>query len=138
LLAFGSSDPPVSLTPGTRIGPYEVTALIGAGGMGEVYRAIDTNLKRQIAVKILPASVSGDADRLATFHREAQVLAALNHPQIAHVHGLETANGITAIVMELVEGPTLAERIAQGAIPIDESLKIARQRQLIGRPTDAS
>src|ERR1700710_2100326 len=95
--------------------------------MGEVYRATDSNLKRSVAIKVLPASVSGDADRLARFQREAEVLAALNHPHIAAIYGLERANGITALVMELVEGPTLADRIAQGAIPLDEALPIARQ-----------
>ena len=101
----------MSLTPGTRLGPYEITAMIGVGGMGEVYRATDTNLKRQVAIKALPASVSGDPDRLARFQREAEVLAALNHPNIAQIHGLERSGGTIALVMELVEGPTLAERI---------------------------
>ncbi len=95
--------------------------------MGEVYRATDTNLKRQVAIKVLPASVSGDPDRLARFQREAEVLAALNHPHIAAIYGLEKSSGITALIMELVEGPTLADRIAQGAIPLDEALPIARQ-----------
>jgi serine/threonine-protein kinase len=117
----------LTLSPGTRLGPYEITAPLGVGGMGEVYRATDTNLKRQVAIKVLPASVAGDAERLARFQREAEVLAALNHPNIAHVHGLEKADGIVALVMELVEGPTLADRIAQGAIPIDEVLPIAKQ-----------
>jgi Tol biopolymer transport system component len=115
------------LAPGTRIGPYEVTARLGAGGMGEVYRATDTNLKRQVALKVLPAAVAGDADRLARFQREAEVLAALNHPHIAAIYGLERDAGTTALVMELVEGPTLAERIAQGALPLDEALYLARQ-----------
>ena len=117
----------MTLRPGTRLGPYEVTAQIGAGGMGEVYRATDTNLKRQVAIKVLPASVAGDADRLARFQREAEVLAALNHPNIAHIHGLEKADGTIALVMELVEGPTLADRIAKGPIPLDEALPIAKQ-----------
>jgi eukaryotic-like serine/threonine-protein kinase len=95
--------------------------------MGEVYRATDTNLKRQVAIKVLPASVAADADRLARFQREAEVLAALNHPNIAHIHGLEKSDGTLALVMELVEGPTLADRIAKGAIPIDESLLLAQQ-----------
>ncbi len=95
--------------------------------MGEVYRASDTNLKRQVAIKVLPASVAGDADRLARFQREAEILAALNHPNIAQIHGLEKSDGTIALVMELVEGPTLADRIAQGAIPIDEALPIAKQ-----------
>ena len=119
--------PPVSLSPGTRIGPYHVTALIGAGGMGEVYRATDTNLKRAVAIKVLPATVSSDPDRLARFHREAQALAALNHPHIAQIHGLETTDGITALVMELVDGPTLADRIAEGPVPVEQAIAIATQ-----------
>ena len=115
------------MTPGTRLGPYEIAAQIGVGGMGEVYRATDTNLARQVAIKVLPASVAADPDRLARFDREAKTLAALNHPNIAAIYGLEKSSGITALVMELVEGPTLADRIAQGAIPIDEALPIARQ-----------
>src|SRR5262245_52968863 len=95
--------------------------------MGEVYRATDTNLKRQVAIKVLPASVARDAERLARFQREAEILAALNHPNIAHIHGLEKSDGTVALVMELVEGPTLADRIAKGAIPIDEALPIAKQ-----------
>jgi serine/threonine-protein kinase len=95
--------------------------------MGEVYRATDTNLKRQVAIKVLPASVAGDAERLARFQREAEILAALNHPTIAHVYGLEKADGTVALVMELIEGPTLADRIVKGPIPIDEALPIARQ-----------
>ena len=117
----------LTLTPGTRLGPYEVTALIGVGGMGEVYRATDTRLKRDVAVKVLPAALAGDPDRLARFQREAEVLASLNHPNIGGIYGLEESGGVTALVLELVEGPTLADRIAQGAIPIDESLPIARQ-----------
>ncbi len=117
----------MALTPGTRLGPYDITAQIGVGGMGEVYQATDTKLKRQVAIKVLPASVAADADRLARFQREAEVLASLNHPNIAQIHGLEESGGITALVMELVEGPTLADRIAQGAIPIDEALPIATQ-----------
>ena len=95
--------------------------------MGEVYKATDTNLKRQVAIKVLPASVVGDVDRLTRFQREAEVLAALNHPNIAQIYGLEKSDGTIALVMELVEGPTLADRIAQGAIPIDEALPIAKQ-----------
>ena len=117
----------MTLSAGTRVGSYEVIALLGAGGMGEVYRATDTNLKRQVAIKVLPASVSSDPDRLARFQREAEVLAALNHPNIAAIYGLEKSAGMTALVMEIVEGPTLADRIAQGAIPLDEALPIARQ-----------
>ena len=115
------------LSAGTHLGPYEILSPLGAGGMGEVYRATDTNLKRQVAIKVLPASVAADSDRLARFQREAEILAALNHPNIAHIHGLEKSDGTVALVMELVEGPTLADRVAKGAIPIDEALPIARQ-----------
>src|SRR5215211_5792421 len=106
---------------GTRIGPYEVVGSLGAGGMGEVYRATDTNLKRHVAIKVLPRALASDVDRLTRFRREAEVLAALNHPNIAAIYGLERVDGISALVMELVEGPTLAERIAGGALPLDES-----------------
>src|SRR5262245_49043931 len=95
--------------------------------MGEVYRATDSNLKRSVAIKALPASVAGDADRLVRFHHEAEVLAALNHPNIAAIYGLEKAADVTALVMELVEGEDLSQRIARGAIPIDEALAIAEQ-----------
>ena len=107
----------MALTPGTRLGPYEIAAQLGVGGMGEVYRATDTNLKRQVAIKVLPDAVAADAERLARFQREAEVLAALNHPNIAHIYGLEKTDGTSALVMELVEGPTLADRIAQGRSP---------------------
>jgi serine/threonine protein kinase/Tol biopolymer transport system component len=117
----------VALVPGSRVGVHEITAKIGAGGMGEVYRAIDTNLKRAVAIKVLPDAVAADRDRLARFQREAEALASLNHPNIAQIHGLERSDGTTALVMELVEGPTLADRIAQGPIPADEVLPIARQ-----------
>jgi eukaryotic-like serine/threonine-protein kinase len=103
----------VSLAPGTRLGPYEIAAQIGAGGMGEVYRATDANLKRAVALKVLPKSVANDPGRLARFQREAEVLAALNHPNIAQIYGLERADDVSALVMELVEGATLADRIAQ-------------------------
>jgi serine/threonine protein kinase len=117
----------VALTPGARIGPYEVAALIGEGGMGKVWRAHHTALNRDDALKVLPEPFASDADRLARFRREAQVLASLNHPNIAHVYGLEQADGVQALVMELVEGETLADRIARGPIPVDEALPIARQ-----------
>jgi eukaryotic-like serine/threonine-protein kinase len=117
----------VALTPGTRLGVYDITALIGEGGMGQVYRATDTNLKRQVAIKVLPESLAADPDRLARFQREAEVLAALNHPNIAHIHGLERCAGTVALVMELVEGEDLSQRIARGAIPLDEALPIAKQ-----------
>jgi serine/threonine-protein kinase len=113
--------------PGTRLGSYEIGDQIGVGGMGEVYRATDTNLKRAVAVKVLPQSVAADAERLARFQREAEILASLNHSNIAAIYGLERSTGTTALVMELVEGPTLADRIPQGPIPIDEALPIARQ-----------
>src|SRR5215470_17183418 len=105
------------------IGHYHVTAKLGEGGMGEVYRATDTKLKREVAIKVLPEVFANDPDRMARFRREAQVLASLNHPNIAVIHGVEER----ALVLELVEGPTLAERIAKGAIPLDEALAIARQ-----------
>ena len=100
--------------PGTRLGPYEITGQLGAGGMGEVYRATDTHLKRTVAIKVLPEAVATDGERLARFQREAEVLARLNHPNIAAIYGLEKRDGTAALVMELVEGPTLADRIAQG------------------------
>jgi serine/threonine protein kinase len=117
----------VALTPGTRLGPYEIVSAIGAGGMGEVYRATDSNLKRAVAIKVLPAAVAGDADRLARFQREAEVLAALNHPNIAAIYGLEKTPAFTALVMELIEGEDLSQRIARGPIPIDDALPIAKQ-----------
>ena len=117
----------MALTAGTRLGPYEVTAQIGAGGMGEVYQATDTKLKRQVAIKVLPESVAADVDRLARFQREAEVLASLNHPNIAAIYGLEQTDGLTALVMELVEGEDLSQRIARGPIPVDEALPIAKQ-----------
>jgi serine/threonine protein kinase len=117
----------MALTAGTRLGPYEIIGVLGAGGMGEVYRANDTNLKRSVAIKVLPESVATDRDRLLRFQREAEVLASLNHPNIAHVYGLERSGSVTALVMELVEGPTLADRIEQGPIPVDEALPIAKQ-----------
>jgi serine/threonine protein kinase len=95
--------------------------------MGEVYRAKDTNLKRSVALKVLPDSVAGDAERLARLQREAEILASLNHPNIASIYGLEKSDGTTALVMELVEGPTLGDRIAQGPIRFDEALSIAKQ-----------
>src|SRR6185436_2671210 len=117
----------MAFTTGTRIGPYKVAALIGKGGMGEVYRATDTNLGRDVAVKILPDAVADDPDRLMRFEREARTLASLNDPHIAHIYGCEKAGRTHALVMELVDGPTLADRIAQGPLPVDEALGIARQ-----------
>src|SRR5687767_14161529 len=104
----------MSLAAGVRLGAYEILAPLGAGGMGEVYRARDTRLDRLVAIKILPDSFAQDPERLARFEREAKTLAALNHPNIAIVHGFEETGTIQALVMELVEGPTLADRIAQG------------------------
>jgi eukaryotic-like serine/threonine-protein kinase len=117
----------LTLSPGSRLGDYEVIALLGVGGMGEVYRATDTNLKRQVALKVLPVSVAGDAERLARFQLEAQVVAALNHPHIAQIYGIEKTAESTALVMELVEGEDLAHRLARGPLPIDEAVPIARQ-----------
>ena len=115
------------LQPGTTLGPYSVTAKIGEGGMGEVYQARDTKLDRDVALKVLPEAFTSDPDRLARFEREAKVLASLNHPNIGSIYGLEEAEGVKALVLELVEGPTLADRIKQGPIPVDEALPIARQ-----------
>ena len=115
------------LSPGTTLGPYSVTAKIGEGGMGEVWRARDTKLDRDVALKVLPEAFTSDPDRLARFEREAKVLASLNHPNIGSIYGLEEAEGVKALVLELVEGPTLADRIRQGPIPLDESLPIAKQ-----------
>src|SRR5438445_1978301 len=110
----------MSLAPGARLGPYEILSAIGAGGMGEVYRARDTKLNRDVAVKVLPDAFALDADRLARFKREAQVLASVNHPNIAAIYGFEESDGVQALVLELVEGPTLADRIAQGPTPLDD------------------
>ena len=117
----------MALNVGSRLGHYDVTALIGEGGMGQVYQATDAKLNRQVALKILPEAFATDPDRLARFQREAQVLASLNHPGIAAIYGIEEAEGTRALVLELVEGPTLADRIAHGPIPLDEALPIAKQ-----------
>src|SRR6186713_751731 len=130
----------MSITIGTRLDTYEIIGSLGAGGMGEVYRAHDAKLNRDVALKILPPAFASDPDRLARFKREAQVLASLNHPNIGHIYGLEGQDGqdgrdgqagqagkIHALVLELVDGPTLADRIAHGALPLDEALAIARQ-----------
>ncbi|HLA39406.1 MAG TPA: protein kinase, partial [Candidatus Glassbacteria bacterium] len=117
----------MTLTPHARFGPYTLAEAIGVGCMGEVYRATDTNLKRDVAIKVLPESFAADADRLARFQREAEVLASLNHPNIAQIYGLEKADGITALVMELIEGPTLADRLEQGPLPAEEALPLAMQ-----------
>jgi Tol biopolymer transport system component len=115
------------LSAGTRLGSYQILSALGAGGMGEVYRARDTRLDRDVAIKILPEAFAADAERVARFQREAKVLASLNHPHIAAIYGLETADGVTALVMELVEGEDLAQRLTRGAIPLDEALPIAKQ-----------
>ena len=116
----------MALNVGSRLGHYDVTALIGEGGMGQVYQATDTQLNRQVALKILPDAFATDPDRLARFQREAQVLANLNHPGIAAIYGIEEAEGTRALVLELVEGPTLADRIAHGPIPLDEAPPLFR------------
>jgi eukaryotic-like serine/threonine-protein kinase len=115
------------LSAGTRLGSYEVIAAIGAGGMGEVYRARDTRLDRDVAIKILPELFASDADRLVRFEREAKTLASLNHPNIAHLHGVEDSGSSHALVMELVEGEDLAARLARGPIRVAEALLIAKQ-----------
>ena len=117
----------MSLGVGTRLGPYEIVSAIGAGGMGEVYRARDTRLDRDVALKVVPDLFASDPERLARFEREAKTLAALNHPNIAQIYGLEESNGTRALVMELVEGEDLSQRIARGPIPIEEALPIAQQ-----------
>ena len=110
-----------------RLAHYNVSALIGEGGMGQVYQATDTKLNRQVALKILPEAFATDPDRLARFQREAHVLASLNHPGIAAIYGIEEQDDIRALVLELVEGPTLADRISKGPLPVDEALPIAKQ-----------
>jgi serine/threonine-protein kinase len=117
----------MALSVSSRLGPYEILSALGAGGMGEVYRARDTTLNRDVAIKVLPDLFACDSERLARFTREAQTLASLNHPNIAHIHGLEESEGVRALVMELVEGEDLAQRITRGAIPLDEAVPIARQ-----------
>ena len=121
------ASPAAYLATGDRIGVYEVTSLLGRGGMGEVYRAHDTRLRRDVALKILPRELIADPDRLARFEREARMLAALNHPHIATLYGIEEAGDVHALVLELVEGPTLAERLERGPLSITESVAIARQ-----------
>src|ERR1700680_5145356 len=117
----------MGLRIGTQLGPDEILSAIGAGGMGEVYRARDTRLNRDVALKVLPEVFAADIDRMARFEREARVRAALNHPHIAAIYGLEESGSTRALVMELVEGPTLADRIVAGRIPLDEALTIAKQ-----------
>jgi serine/threonine-protein kinase len=125
-----SMDPTLShtvLAAGVRVGPYEIVAALGAGAMGEVYCASDTKLNRDVALKVLPERFALDPDRAARFTREAQLLATLNHPNIGAIYGLEESNGVQALVLELVDGPTLADRIARGPMSLDEALTIARQ-----------
>ena len=109
------------------LGPYRVLDKLGEGGMGEVWRAIDTRLDREVAIKVLPAAFTEDPERLARFEREAKLLAQLHHSNIASIFGLEECDGIRALVMELVEGPTLAERLGEGPLSLEESLSVARQ-----------
>src|SRR2546427_8512092 len=117
----------MSITPGTRIGPYHVQSPLGAGGMGVVFRAHDTKLKRDVALKLLPDHFADDPNRLSRFQREAQLLASLNHPNIAQIYGLEASHNTQCIVMELVEGETIQERLLRGPMPVDEALPIAQQ-----------
>ena len=117
----------MALSPGTRLGHYNVTALLGEGGMGQVWQATDTQLNREVALKILPDAFAADPDRLARFKREAQILASLNHPNIAAIYGIEESDDTRALILELVAGPTLAERLSKGPIPVDEALPIAKQ-----------
>src|SRR5215470_8721036 len=106
------------LASGSRLGPYEILSALGAGGMGEVYKALDARLDRIVAIKVLPESFANDPDRLARFKREAQVLASLDHPNIGAIYGFEDSDGVQALVLQLVDGPTLADRIAEGPVPI--------------------
>ena len=117
----------MTLAAGSRLGPYEITAKLGEGGMGEVYRATDPKLRREVAIKVLPAAFTDDPERLARFEREAQLLAQLQHPNIAAIYGLEESGGTRALVMELVDGLTLAERLESGPLSLDDALSIARQ-----------
>src|SRR5579864_4623195 len=117
----------MSIAAGTKLGPYEITGAIGAGGMGEVYQAHDTKLGRDVAIKVLPEAFAHDPERLSRFQREAKMLASLNHPNIATIHGLEHSDGTHYLVMELVSGETLAERIKrEGAVPVEEALAVAK------------
>src|SRR5499425_419457 len=121
--------PEISMTipAATRLGPYEIIAPLGAGGMGEVYRALDTKLGRDVAIKVLPPVFSADPERRARFEREARLLAALSHPNIGTIYGLEEAGTVRGLILEFVDGPTLADRIAAGPLTIGEALDIARQ-----------
>src|SRR5712691_7083025 len=115
------------LSAGTNLGPYEILASIGAGGMGELYLACDTKRKRDVAIKVLPAALARDPDRLARFEREARLMASLDHPNIGVIYGLEESNNMRALVLALIEGPTLADRIATGPVPLEEAIHFARQ-----------
>jgi hypothetical protein len=117
----------MALTPGTKLGPYEIQSPLGMGGMGEVYRATDSKLGRDVALKVILQEFAQDTQLMSRFQREAQVLASLNHPNIASIYGLEDSGGVQALVTELVEGPTLAGRITEVAIPLEEALPIAKQ-----------
>ncbi|MGE5233852.1 MAG: serine/threonine-protein kinase, partial [Acidobacteriota bacterium] len=117
----------MNLASGSRLGPYEITGRLGEGGMGEVYRARDSRLGREVAIKVLPEAFAADAERLSRFEREAKLLASLNHPNIAAIYGLEESGSTHALVMELVDGPTLEERLQHGALPLAEALAIAQQ-----------
>ncbi len=122
------------LTAGTRLGPYEVTAPIGSGGMGEVYSATDTRLDRTVAIKVLPEHMADDPQRCERFEREVKAVSSLNHPNIATIHGFEEDQDTHFLVLELVEGDTLADRVKRGATPVEESLKLALQINDAGRP----
>src|SRR3989442_6251770 len=117
----------MALNIGTRIGPFVVKSSLGEGGMGVVFRALDTKLQREVALKLLPDHFADDPERLARFQREAQVLASLNHPNIAQIYGLEESSNTRCIVMELVDGETLQEGLKRGPIPLDEAMPIAKQ-----------
>jgi eukaryotic-like serine/threonine-protein kinase len=117
----------VGLSAGTRLGPYEIHALLGAGGIGEVYRARDTKLGRDVAIKILPQVFTSDPERLARFEREARMLAALNYPHIGAIYGVEDAESVHALVLELVEGDTLVERLRRGPLPVTDAVAFARR-----------
>ena len=125
--AARGASPAVTLPAGAQLGPYVVVCPLGAGAMGEVYRARDTNLRREVALKVLPESLAANRDRLARFTREARTLGALNHPHIAQVYGFEEYGGVRALVMELVEGQDLAQHVARGPLRVEEALRIARQ-----------
>src|ERR1700682_5454443 len=118
---------PMALSSGSQLGPYQILSPLGAGGMGEVYRASDSRLRREVAIKVIPEGTASSPHRLARFAREAQFLAALNHPNIASIYGFEESSSMHALIMELVEGPTLADRIKPGPIPLEDVLPIARQ-----------